>query len=240
MNLEQDGWTVLSAIAPEARCEEIGLEILEFLTDQGTIEATNGPIIGGRNLLGSWTKWTTITNHPKVIDLINEFVGPNACLVRILFFDKPPGHSWSLSLHRDRTIAVKDHHQPAAPFSKPTRKAGVPHVEATAELLSQMLTLRLHLDPMRDENGPLVVVPKSHRNLSESEEDTEIIHCNTGDLFVMRPLLLHGSRNGAPTTKLHRRVVHLEIAPSNELPTPYQWHRFERLNCSGQRSKKEV
>ena len=80
MNLEQDGWTVLSAIAPEARCEEIGLEILEFLTDQGTIEATNGPIIGGRNLLGSWTKWTTITNHPKVIDLINEFVGPNACL----------------------------------------------------------------------------------------------------------------------------------------------------------------
>jgi ectoine hydroxylase-related dioxygenase (phytanoyl-CoA dioxygenase family) len=95
-----------------------------------------------------------------------------------------------------------------------------------------MLTLRLHLDPMRDENGPLVVVPKSHRDLTEPDEDIRVIHCDTGDLFVMRPLLLHGSRNGIPTTNLHRRVVHLEIAPSSELPRPYQWNRFERINSN--------
>jgi ectoine hydroxylase-related dioxygenase (phytanoyl-CoA dioxygenase family) len=151
-----------------------------------------------------------------------------------LYFDKPPGQSWSLSLHRDRTIAVAEHHQPPAPFAKPTVKAGVPHVEASQQLLQRMLTLRLHLDPMNDQNGPLVVIPGSHTNSSDRPEDGEIttIHCNAGDVFVMRPLLSHGSRAAQPNTTLHRRVLHLELAADAQLPPPYRWHHFEPIEAS--------
>jgi len=152
-------------------------------------------------------------------------------LVRILYFDKPPGQGWSLSLHRDKTIAVAQHHVPAEPFAKPTVKADVPHVEATEELLQTMLTLRIHLDPMCDANGPLVVVPGSHHDLSKTCDQASVpIHCGGGDVFVMRPLLLHGSRAPWPETKLHRRVVHLEVAPSETLPSPYRWNKFVSVN----------
>lgn len=126
---------------------------------------------------------------------------------------------------------MAQHHVPAEPFAKPTVKAGIPHVEATEELLRQMLTLRIHLDPMCDANGPLVVVPGSHHDLSKTCDEASVpIHCGAGDLFVMRPLLLHGSRAALPETKRHRRVVHLEVAASKTLPSPYRWNKFVSVN----------
>ena len=95
------------------------------------------------------------------------------------------------------------------------------------------MTLRLHLDPMCDENGPLVVVPGSHRILSQTcGQAVAVVHCAAGDLFVMRPLLLHGSRASSPDTRMHRRVVHLELAPRRELPGMYDWHDFERIDAA--------
>jgi ectoine hydroxylase-related dioxygenase (phytanoyl-CoA dioxygenase family) len=228
----RDGYAIVPGVISAARCKSIARYVESSLTSQaaGAIETSQRRLVGGRNLMQWWNGWREITAHASVAALISEQVGSTAGLVRILYFDKPPGQSWALSLHRDKTIAVAAHHKPAEPFAKPTRKAGVPHVEATDELLSRMLTLRLHLDPMCDENGPLFVVPGSHRELSQTSQQAAItIHCGAGDLFVMRPLLLHGSRAAAPGTKLHRRVVHLEIAPSSELPVPYQWHQFAPL-----------
>jgi hypothetical protein len=43
-------------------------------------------------------------------------------------------------------------------------KVGVPHVEAPEWLLEKMLTMRLHLDDMTEENGPLKVLPGSHHS----------------------------------------------------------------------------
>ena len=232
MELLVDGCTILPGVLTKVSCERLVQEIEAAMSSQsnGVIEAREGRRVGGRNLMSAWNGWRMITGHPTVADLIDRYVGRSAGLVRILFFDKPPGSSWSLSLHRDKTIAVSEHHEPSAPFDKPTRKAGVPHVEATQQLLSQMLTLRLHLDPMNVENGALFVVPRSHRELdATSTESTTDVHCDAGDLFVMRPLLLHGSRASSPDTSLHRRVVHLEIAPNEELPAPYRWHQFAAI-----------
>lgn len=230
MNLDRDGYTILPGVVSADRCKSVGREIEDAFqsVSSNVIETNRGSIVGGRNLIDHWNGWPEITQQPTVARLIARQMGPRAGLVRILYFDKPPGHGWSLSLHRDQTIAVAEHHCPALPFSKPTRKAGVPHVEATESLLKSMLTLRLHLDPMRDENGPLIVVPGSHQNLSStSAEAATVIHCDAGDVFVMRPLLLHGSRGSSSETKMHRRVIHLEMAPNTELPSSYRWHRFE-------------
>ena len=83
--------------------------------------------------------------------------------MRILFFDKPPRQTWALPWHKDLTVSVRDNRLPSRHFNKPTRKAGVPHVEAPLSVLESMLTARLHLDDATAENGPLKVVPGSHR-----------------------------------------------------------------------------
>lgn len=230
MDLIRDGYMIVSRVVSVSACDSIGREIDVAYSSQpeAAIESDRGRV-GGRNLMTLWSGWRIITEVPIVTQLIRDHVGAGAGLVRVLYFDKPPGQSWSLSLHRDKTIAVAEHHKPALPFSKPTCKAGVPHVEATEELLARMLTLRLHLDPMHDENGPLFVVPRSHDISQKGDEAAASIHCDAGDVLAMRPLLLHGSHAASPGTRLHRRIVHFELAPSEFLPSPYRWHQFASI-----------
>ena len=85
-------------------------------------------------------------------------------------------------------------------FSRPTQKAGVPHVIASDELLRQMLTLRIHLDEVTDENGPLRVIPQSHissDSVGLGVDHAVTIYASAGDVLAMRPLISHAS--GAPS-----------------------------------------
>ena len=177
-----DGFAILPSVVLVQQCAEIAKSMSELFTSGDAIFAKRGRVVGGRNLLTHWSGWPEIVDVPVMQNLVEELLGKSACVVRILYFDKPPGEGWSLAMHKDRTIAVKQHFDPPAPFAKPTKKAGVPHVEATEELLGRMLTLRLHLDAMHDDNGPLVVVPRSHAG--ESDLPIETIHCDAGDVFV--------------------------------------------------------
>ena len=241
--LHKDGYTILPQVLSAAECQQAAEQIVAALQSStgAAIEARQSPavstqhnshlkpqaaVVGGRNLLHSWNGWKALLRKPAVVRLLRSQLGADAGLVRILFFDKPPGKGWSLAMHQDRTIAVRRHCDPLTPFSKPTTKAGVPHVEATRSLLSQMLTLRFHLDAMHSANGPLIVSPGSHRDRGG---DAKEIHCRAGDVFAMRPLLSHGSIAAAADTSDHRRVIHLEFAPRPDLPGDFQWHDFEPL-----------
>jgi ectoine hydroxylase-related dioxygenase (phytanoyl-CoA dioxygenase family) len=106
-------------------------------------------------------------------------------------------------------------------------KAGVPHVEAPADLLATMVTVRVHLDDMTDVNGPLRVIPGSHRTTGCADDRAAVtLRCRAGDVLLMRPLLLHASGHCDPGYRGHRRVVHLEVAPDPDLPDGYEWHTF--------------
>ena len=228
--LSENGFTILTDVMSCSECVGLVDEVRRAFEDRpdDAIAAGKGGVVGGRNLIDQWPGWRAITEKVVIRNFVHEHVGRSAGLVRILFFDKPPGRGWALSMHRDRTIAVAQHHDPPAPFAKPTVKAGVPHVEASEDLLRSMLTLRLHLDPMHDDNGPLVVIPGSHHVSAQSQQtNIRTIHCDAGDVFVMRPLLSHGSLAAKADTTDHRRVLHLEIAPEEELPGNYRWYRFE-------------
>ena len=238
IDLEQSGYCILASAIPAKVCNRIGRDIAALLDRnvEDSISDDGKSYVGARNLQQTWTGWREITESDHVAELIRNTLGPFAGLVRILYFDKPPGKGWSLALHKDRTIAVKKHVEPASPFGKPTTKAGVPHVEATPELLAKMLTLRLHLDSMHADNGPLIVVPGSHEEMTQmaqkaksSSKDTTEIHCNAGDIFAMRPMLSHGSRNAVSGNTDHRRVVHLEFAAEESLPDGYGWFQFSPL-----------
>lgn len=147
----------------------------------------------------------------------------------MLYFDKPPERSWSLPWHRDRTIAVERNDLPSEQFRNPTRKAGVPHVEAPERLLARMLTFRVHLDAVTDEIGPLVVIPGTHDPADPGARKPVVIHAAAGDILAMRPLISHSSRASQPGTTRHRRIIHVELAADEALPDGYAWRTFERI-----------
>jgi ectoine hydroxylase-related dioxygenase (phytanoyl-CoA dioxygenase family) len=93
-----------------------------------------------------------------------------------------------------------------------------------------MLTFRIHLDSMDDQNGPLSVIPGSHCIDDEnSNAPPTVIHAAAGDVMAMRPLLVHASSASQPGSERHRRIIHLELASSSELPDGYEWERYWRL-----------
>ena len=161
--------------------------------------------------------------------MLAQVLGPRFGLVRTLYFDKPPERSWALPWHKDLTIAVRDNRLPSRHFLRPTTKAGVPHVEAPTQVLEQMLTVRIHLDDVTEENGPLRVVPGSHRTGKEvnlGAVPPQSVLAQQGDVLLMRPLLAHCSHRSHPDMRRSRRILHLEFAGQPELPDGFAWHDF--------------
>jgi ectoine hydroxylase-related dioxygenase (phytanoyl-CoA dioxygenase family) len=231
--ISRDGFAILknvfSADQVAAIVQDLALALQQSAGREAAVLGPAGGVYGARNLLTLWPPAATVWRQPPLPEALAAVLGPDYGLVRALFFDKPPAQSWALPWHKDLTIAVRDNRRPSRHFGKPTLKAGVPHVEAPAEVLEAMLTARIHLDDMTEENGPLQVLPGSHRTGKALHFDSAIprsILAQAGDVLLMRPLLAHGSVNAHPATRLHRRIVHLEFAARPDLPDGYAWHRF--------------
>ncbi len=98
-------------------------------------------------------------------------------------------------------------------------------VQPPVKVLEQMLTLRLHLDECGPENGPPRVLPGTHlrgkltakeiQHLATTEASEECL-CIAGEIWAMRPLLIH--RSGSATRPGRRRVIHLEFCPTRAIP----------------------
>jgi len=196
------------------------------------IRSNAGAVYAARNILALWPDAATVWRRPLLPQLLTALLGARAGLVRGLYFDKPPERSWALPWHKDLTIAVRDNRLPSGCFSKPTVKASVPHVEAPLHVLENMVTVRIHLDEVNDENGPLRVVPGSHRAGKAAGTEVsppESILVQAGDVLLIRPLLAHASSHSAPETRRHRRILHLEFSGTAELPDGYEWFDFRGI-----------
>ncbi len=91
------------------------------------------------------------------------------------------------------------------------------------------MALRLHLDASHQENGPLRVVPGSHRHgvLSDQQVETIVgkikhVTCviEQGGVIVMRPLIIHSSSKSQSDKP--RRVLHIEYAIPDAVAAPLQ------------------
>lgn len=232
--LDADGFALLPGVLSP-------VEVAAALAEWNAVSAANasdpailandGPAYGARNLLQLWPNVVALARHPCLCGPLLDVLGPTAGVVRGLFFDKPPGHTWALPWHKDYSIAVAEH-RGGTVLTKPTTKAGVPHVIASPELIRSMLTARVHLDDATADNGALRVIPGSHANYEmgrDEPRDPVTVCCRAGDVLLMRPLLTHSSGHSTPGANLHRRIVHLECTPSPALPDGYRWHSYRPL-----------
>lgn len=149
-------------------------------------------------------------------------------IVRVIVFDKTPSKNWLVAWHQDRTISV-DSKVSINNWGPWTQKDGIHHVQPDQYVLENMVTFRIHLDNANEDNGCLKVIPKSHQlgilnqsQLTHIVEKSNQVTCtaNPGDLFIMRPLLLHSSSKGEKPS--HRRIVHIEYS-SYDLPKGLSW-----------------
>lgn len=229
-SLAQNGFAIVPNVFNAAEINDIRTQLQRALQsdDDSTMKSQAGTIYGARNVLRLWPELVHLFRQSALCKICNDILGSTFGLVRTLYFDKPPDRSWALPWHKDLTIAVKDNKLPGKSFSKPTTKAGVPHLEAPEAVLQSMLTLRIHLDPVTEENGPLKVIPGSHhsgKKMHFGDAAPCSILVNEGDVLLMRPLVIHCSGNSTSTT-MHRRILHLECASSSELPEGFAWHDF--------------
>ncbi|MGB1926094.1 MAG: phytanoyl-CoA dioxygenase family protein [Rubripirellula sp.] len=224
--------------------EPIGSDLIDQLTSDcdasfrtnqdGVLESGgDGKIYAARNLIRHVPIVRDFWQHGFVRTFLINQLGHQFGLVRVLYFDKPPDRTWSLPWHKDTAIAVKKNNMESNKLTRPTMKAGTPHVIAADDILHHMLTLRVHLDAVTLENGPLKVIPASHHSSSNEGDDVsaaETIQARAGEVLAMRPLLTHSSGSSQPGTKLHRRILHLEFSDQEDLPDSYQWHDFVALS----------
>jgi ectoine hydroxylase-related dioxygenase (phytanoyl-CoA dioxygenase family) len=228
--LDRDGFVVVAGLLDSGEVDGLCDRLTSALgstEDESVRRSENGHVFAARHVLAHFPEAVEVVRQHPIADLLGILLGPTCGVVRGLYFDKPPEHTWALPWHQDVTIAVREH-LPTVRYEKPTREVGVSHVEAPAELLEQMLAVRIHLDDVTEANGPLRVVPGSHRHGKElwlGAEPRSVLG-RRGDVLFMRPLLAHCSGKSRPDIDQHRRTLHLELASSPDLEDGFAWHEF--------------
>jgi hypothetical protein len=219
--IQREGWfTTPPMIEPER------LEALSAALDAIEVEGKWGGI---RNLLDIPLVRDLASFRP-LRSMAEAVLGSGCIAVRGLCFDKTPDVNWKVPWHQDVTIAVTE--KIDAPGYGPwSRKAGVVHVQPPAEVLEQMVAIRVHLDPCGAENGPVRVLPGSHRSgkldpgqIAAMRERIAPVDClvERGGILAFHPLLLHASSPALMPER--RRVVHLEFATQGLLHGPsWRW-----------------
>jgi ectoine hydroxylase-related dioxygenase (phytanoyl-CoA dioxygenase family) len=218
--VEQDGFTLVEGVFAEDEVSN-----LRNIVKAETTTATGRG--GVRNLLDI-PEMCKLAQSVALRMLVDPVLGPEARIVRGILFDKTNGANWKVPWHQDVTIAVS-HRFDVAGYGPWSMKAGVLHVQPPAEILQEMLSVRLHLDDCPEENGALRVIPGSHLKgklpadfMKNSSEGKRAVVCamKSGGVLLMRPLLLHAS--SAATSPAHRRVIHFDYASAN-LPSGLGW-----------------
>ena len=164
-----------------------------------------------------------VSEDPRLLRLARGFLGPSATPFRATLFDKSPKANWLVSWHQDtalplrRTVSLDDW----GPWST---KDGVLYAHAPAWALERVIALRVSLDDSLAENGPLRVLPNTHRAGVLADADIERlarevgpVHCvaPSGSVIAMRPLTVHASSKAVSDRP--RRVLHIEYVTAVDL-----------------------
>jgi hypothetical protein len=173
---------------------------------------------GSRRLLDApWCRnlALSLVCHPALASLLADAPEPVQCTL----FDKSDARNWLVAMHQDLAVPARERvaHLALGAWS---RKEGTDFVIAPAGLLDRMVGVRVHLDDCGAGNGPLRVVPGSHRHGRLDAAGSErlrsargAVDClvERGGVLVIRPLVLHASSRAVAAGR--RRVLHFLFGP---------------------------
>ncbi len=202
--IEAQGFAVLEDFLPRSLVEELIRRVEELPAESEVSRLRRGVVFARRSLL-ALPFVRELVELPLVRGAVDA-VARGAIPVRAILFDKTESVNWTVPWHQDRSIAVREKIETPG-FGPWSCKAGVIHVQPPEDVLRKMLTLRFHLDACGKENGPLRVIPNTHRRiLSPGELEGVVaaepqVACTTdaGGLVMMRPLILHASSPATAT-----------------------------------------
>jgi ectoine hydroxylase-related dioxygenase (phytanoyl-CoA dioxygenase family) len=213
------------------RVEAEGFAVVDAVFDAREVDAVAEALVrtplarsraGARHAMRS-PVIAELARDARLLALVRSVLGPGALPYRATVFDKSPASNWLVVWHQDTALPLQRRHDVPGwgPWSA---KAGIIYAHAPAAALSRVLALRIHLDESTTLNGPLRVLPGTHREGVLTDEAVgvlarrgEPVDCVVprGGVLAMRPLLVHASsksRDDAP-----RRVLHVEYAASMKM-----------------------
>lgn len=210
------GYAIVPEVLPSDECDAIAARV--------------GPgheSVGSRSLLAH--PWCTdlaarLRHHPALSTLI----GAEDVAVQCTYFEKSASRNWLVPIHQDLSVPVAAR-VPDPHLAGWSLKEGALFVQAPTELLQRMVAVRLHLDACTARDGPLRVVPGSHRQgvigpeaATRVRRETAEVDCvaPVGAALAMRPLLLHASSKASGDSR--RRVLHFLFGPAHP-PNGLRW-----------------
>lgn len=217
LNFESSGYVVTSPLLSESECQAI----------EANLAAVTISMAGSRSLLEA--EWCASLAHTlKTHSSLTGLLPQDAVVVQCTYFEKSVDRNWLVSLHQDLSIPVfqKTDHPALSGWSE---KEGGIFVQPPAEVLQNLVAVRLHVDPCSFNDGPLKVVPGSHLHGRVTQEAALSLRAANGEVvcpvargaaMLMRPLLLHSSSKASGQSR--RRVLHFLFAP-RALPFGLRW-----------------
>jgi hypothetical protein len=201
---------------------------LSILPELDAIAACYPADRAGTRLHGDPALTALLTPGSLLQQVAAERLGGAVRAVRVVLFNKSPATNWALGWHQDRTIAVKARHEVEG-FGPWTIKAGITHVAPPFDLFEGMVTMRVHLDDVPEDNAPLLIAPGSHRlglvpegAIKEAVERCDTYACvaERGDAWLYATPILHASDRARISA--HRRVLQIDFSAA-VLPLPLEW-----------------
>jgi len=157
-----------------------------------------------------------VASDTRLLNIVRGVLGQGALPYRATLFDKSPAANWLVVWHQDTALPLCQR-KDAPGWGPWSVKSGVIYAHAPAAALKRVLALRIHLDDSTPLNGPLRVLPGTHRHGVLSDEAIKL-HAHKiepsecvvarGGVLAMRPLLVHASSK--TITDASRRVLHVE------------------------------
>jgi len=166
-----------------------------------------------------------LRKHPELRQLLPR----DHVAVQCTLFEKSRDRNWLVPIHQDLSIPVaeKIDHPDLRGWAV---KEGSVFVQPPVAVLEQLVAVRVHLDSCGESDGPLLVVPGTHRSGRIADDVAVQLRrriapfCCTlrgGGALVMHPLLLHQSSKATGTSL--RRVLHF-LFGSKQLPCGLTWN----------------
>jgi ectoine hydroxylase-related dioxygenase (phytanoyl-CoA dioxygenase family) len=199
-----------TALSPRDEFEQQGFTVVRNVIDADLVAEASGhvdwliernpdlrPENLGNKLVGDDPFWVRLVSDPRLLDIAEQFIGPDIALFASHYISKPAGDGQPVLWHQDGS------YWPLEPM--------------------EVVSLWLAIDDSTPENGCLRVVPNSHRTelhpleqrddvanvlksgMAESAVDDSAavdVVLRAGDVSIHHPNVIHGSNaNNSP----HRR-----------------------------------